>query len=274
MAFTAITSTEISSGKPVIGTGGFGQKCKDNFDDLNSRLGTNESLCDQDIRDDFHGTSVATGANGGTGASYPYTWDILAGDASTPALDGAPDHYCHLQNGAGTGAVIAGSPCKHRPDLDRDHSIVLEARIKHSAATDANLFFGFQDAALTLTTGNNNDTSDMIGFVRGTNSNTLKFRTAKASTNAETDNLGNFSGWQVIRITIVSLSSGADITVRAYTGSTVAALAEISGSPFTDETKIPNVALKPWFGSSAGGGTRHAYIDYALCYMTARSLSA
>lgn len=260
MAFLALTSGQCDANSPVDET--LMQLIRTDLDDHESRIGANESISDGAIRDDFIGTAIDTD-----------TWDTAG--VTAPAQDGQPDHWMHLQNGAGNSAIIAATTKRMRCDLDRNHAVTLEARLKTTpSGTDANMFFGFQESGLTLADASVTDTSDMIGFVRGTNANTWKFRTAKASTNSEVDNLGSTFGWQVIRITIASLSSGADITIHVYIGDTVASLSEISGSPFIDETKIPLVELRPFFGSQGGGGTRHTYIDYILAYWSARPLSA
>ena len=260
MAFLALTAGQTDADSPLDQT--LFDLIRTNFDDHESRIGGNESLSDGAIRDDFVGTAIDTD-----------TWDNTTDGTGSVAQDGQPDHFLHLAFGAGATsfAALHATTKRARLDLDRDHDFLMQARIKLNVNTDASLIFGLRSSAVTVTLANMSGagTNDMIGFVRGTNANTLKFRTAKGGVAAETDNLGTTSGWTKLHMGIVSTGSGATIAVTVMVNDV-----EISGSPFVDETKIPIVELYPFFGIGFGAtATQRADVDYCLAYWRARPLS-
>lgn len=259
MAFLAFTSAEMDADSPWTETQT--QLIRTNFDDHENRILAVEGPSGQSILDDFACSALDTDS-----------WDY-GNSGGSAALDGTPDHWLHYtSNGGAQYAIIAASTKRMRIDLDRNHAVVMECRFgKATAGGDGEIFVGFQDEALAFSSANNADFSDMIGFIRGTNANTIKFRTATSAgggASAETNNLSNWTNWMKLKIAITSLSSGTDITIHAYIDDV-----EISGSPFVDETKIPNVLLKPWIGQHGGSAARNSYLDYARFYWTSRPLS-
>lgn len=264
MAYTTIAPGQTDADSPLDQT--LMDAIRTDLDDLNTRLGAIEAFSDQAIYDDF-ALSVINGD----------IWTFGAAGAGTAPAVALPDHVCHMIVGssATTYSGIFATAKKMAFDLSVDHTIAFEARLKHSSATTAEFLIGFQDQTLTGTRANNIDLSDMIGFVRGTNANTLKFTMAKASTAiTAADNLGTFyPNYATVKIVITF--SGATKKVQAYTGTTQADYTEVSGSPFTDTAKIPDIALMPWIGlSNNSGGTADLYLDYALYYWLARPLNA
>lgn len=270
MAYTTIAASQTDADSPIDQV--LMDAIRTDLDDLNSRLQIIEAKSDSAIYDDFTETTIlGTVASAAGTDAQPYTWDVFASGAGTsPAISANPDHWLRLQVNGGS-SILTASAFRMRFDLDRDHTIVMETRLKCTSGTDADMFFGFQDDALPASLANNTDLSDAIAFVRGTNSNTLKFFTARASSTDSSDNLGDTSAWITLKIAVTY--AGSTKEVRAYTGTTQANYVEVAGSPFTTTTKHPNVRLKPWFGISGGGGSRTADLDYILAYWNARPLS-
>lgn len=255
--YVDITDARIAANKP--GETGLMTDFRNDIRYLKERADALDAAAGQSIRDDFACSALDTDS-----------WDY-GNSGGSAALDGTPDHWLHFQsNGGGQYAIVAASTKRMRIDLDRNHSVAMECRVgKATAAGDHEIFMGFQDEALAFSSANNADYSDMIGFTRGTNANTIRFRMSKGGVAiTPVDNLSNWTNWMKLRVEVVSLSSGTDITVRAYVDDV-----EISGSPFTDETTIPNILLKPWCGQHGGSALKHTYLDYALFYWLARPLS-
>src|SRR5882672_10302096 len=141
MAYTVIAAGQTDADSPI------DQNLMDalrlNGDDHESRIGVNEGVSDNAIRDDFTGTAVDTD-----------NWDVATNRIA--AQDQQPDHVCHLVADAGANyAVISASTKRMRFDLDRDHTIIFEARIKESATNTSGKLFGFQDSSLAGSVANN-----------------------------------------------------------------------------------------------------------------------
>ena len=120
-------------------------------------------------------------------------------------------------------------------------------------AADA-LLIGFQDGTLTDVAATIGDQTDMIGFVKGTTAGQWKFRTAKAASASEDDDVASRAAWHIFRLELTK--TGGGLTLAA----TVDAVA-VSGSPFS--TNIPDtVYLRPFFGADANVDGVNIYLDY------------
>lgn len=201
-------------------------------------------------------------------------WD--SGNSSTGSapthVATAGSHYVELigntDSNAGSSGIAAGDK-KLRCYLGIDQRLVMETRTKIAAAGSGGrrLTIGLQDASLatgvaTLLT----DVTDFVGFIQGTNSNTVKLICAKAgTTSAGTDNQGVLSAWSRLKIDIMR-SSGA-FTIRGYIDDV-----EVGGSPLS--TNVPDATvLRPVLvcGNDTGSGTHITMQhDRALAYWVNR----
>lgn len=205
------------------------------------------------IYDDFHQGTLDTDL-----------W-IDTGD-NAPTFDAAPDHSIQFSTtGIQSSAIVAGAK-RMLFDLDRDHHIKMVSRFgKATAAGDQSIIVGFQEAALTgdaVVT----DTDSMIGFVRGTNANTIKAYCSKTAGNFVNvaDNLSNWTAYMELAIEITFI--GATKKVEFFVDGT-------SVGSTTDTAKIPVVQMRPAIGQHGGGGGRTSHLDYATYFWIERPLS-
>jgi len=263
---TATIKAAVTSGKPGIGIGGFGEQVPDNLQYLKDIIDQIGLASDQAIHDDFTGDLIATRVyTAGLGPEEPYTWDL---GGTAPTLSGNPDHYIvALHNGAGAYSAIAASQYKMRFDLSRDHTVVYEVRHK-SAQSDINEYwtFGFQDASLGVGgSGCVTDRSDFLGFIQSTGV-ANKYRAQTDNGGGPTvvvDDYGDASVWNVLRIEVT------------FAGSTQQVEFFVNGTSVgTSTTNITALRLRPFFGCySAGGVSRTQYADYIDAFWTVRPLS-
>lgn len=242
--------TGVTNGKPGIGVGGFGYNVADNLQYLYDQLRSLGVQSDQGIHDNF--TEDSLNVQGAAGTD-PYTWDT--GGAGTLALDGAPDHWAHFQNGAGNLKYMAAGPYKMRFDLDRDHTIYMEARHKMTQGDTSNVWLiGFQDASLTTPVTQDN----IIAFIQDSTAQKYKGRVVKATVGQDVaTGLGlGAASWVGLRIEITFSGGTKKVEFFTDTGSGM-----VSAGSTTDTTKIPVVKMRPFIGFSGGGGTRDNYID-------------
>lgn len=255
---TATIKAGVTNGKPVIGTGGFGDQTADNLQYLYDRVNQIGISNAAAIHDDFTATNLDT-TNGGVNDMEPYTWDV----ANTPDMNfELPNHLLHTVSGEG----VAASPFKMRFDLDRDHTLYFETRHRSDQSDAATAwFFGFRDAtyATTATT-----LTDSIIFRQGTTAQKYKCYLSKAGVNstiADDVGGGGTATWYVLRIEITF--AGATKKVEFF-------IDGVSVASTTDTTIIPLVQLRPSVLHTGGGGTRHNYYDYIDADWTVRPLSA
>lgn len=255
MAYSDLTSTEISSGKPLIGASGTGDKIKDNFIYLKAAIDAIGVQSCTNINDDFVGTTIDTD-----------NW-IDIGDTAV-ALVAAPDHAISLQTNVAVSCGLVAADKKMRFDLDRDFSVRMITRWgKATNNGDQAVTIGFQNSGLTGDNACGDATSivNVIAFRRGTNNNTLMAYCAKASNSVVvTDNLGNWNNYQELRI---------DITFAGATKKVEFFLDGSSVGSTTDTAKIPVIQMRPIVGQYSGSAARGSLCDYARFFFTAVPLS-
>lgn len=265
----AVIRAGVASGLPGIGVGGFGTDVADDLEYLRDRVDAIGIGSAQGIHDDFACDTLDT-TSGGAADVEPYTWEVGTGGSTSHVTDGAPDHWCHIFNTAGSNwCVIAASPYKMRFDLDRDHTLYGEMRIKRGATPDSGAvwLFGFQDASLAVTAATCVTTqTNIIGFVQDATQDkfdAIVSKSAGSGTLVVANSVGDISAWTVLRIEITF--AGATKKVEFFIdGSSV-------GST-TNTAYIPLVKMRPLIGFDPSA-TRDLYIDYADFDWTVRPLS-
>lgn len=266
MAFLALASTDCDAGSPLTET--LVQQIRTNFDDHEARLLAISAFGSSQIVDDFMGKTGTTGI-----ASSVWNVDHL-GAANDPVVTAQHQLQCPINlGGAGNFSVVYGADAKIRIDITQEYQAVIQCRCYRAGTNADSYFFGWQDVGLA---GVNRvtDVTDEIGFFRDAGTGNWTFQTAKAGVSASSTGIGTGTSWGVFRITVTCSATSGNRRVKVETGTTEASLAEISGSPFTDTTKIPTVTLQPCFGTAyatAGGDLR---TDYVLAYTIGRPLAA
>lgn len=263
MAWTSGTTIKagVTSGKPGIGTGGFGDQVVDDLDYLKSAVDAVGVQSVANIYDDFVNGAIDT-----------HTW---TDESSVGALtfDAYPDHSFTMSTSGASRAGIGGAFApgagvigRMQFDLDRDHSIRMITRWgKATNNGDQTIVVGFQDAALTAANACGGDLTDTIGFCKGTNNNTVKAYVSKGGVSLTVaDNLSNWTNWMELRIDITF--AGATKQVEFFIdGSSV-------GST-TDTAKIPVIMMRPMIGQTGGAAARVSRCDYASYFWLVRPLS-
>jgi len=243
VAFLSLTSSQVDANSTLDET--LFQLIRTNFDDLNTRVTSNETFAEEDIRTHF--------ATNGLDAS---TWDVSASGATIPDTS---NHYVELTNG-----WIAAASRKMRLRLNKPHSVVLEARIRISAGDESRPMIGFQDATLTTTLGT--DLSDLM-VIKTDETTTQKWRyySAKAGVSETGTDFGNITTTTVLKMEIACVSD-TDITVNVYENG-------VLRSTHTDESKMPTTSvLRPFIVSQTTTETPTIRCDYFRAYWTSEPL--
>ncbi len=220
------------------------RKLRDNFIDHESRLAARELYSHDAIHTHF----------GCAGNASDLFTDFSGSSSAFTYMEGGR-HVLRMSTSGSTARAIAAADGRMRFKLIQDQTVEFRAWIGAMAGASVTFFIGFQDDSIATAAGQLTDISDCIGFILGTNANTYKFRTAKASTATEQDNVGNRSIMNELKINVARV--GGVATVRAYHGSVPPT--EIGGSPFT--ANIPDgVVLRPVIQIS-GSGTPSIDVD-------------
>jgi hypothetical protein len=262
---TTTVKAGVTSGKPIIGIGGFGEQVPDNLQYLKDIIDQVGIAVDEAIHENFTGDALSVLGSTPAGTEEPYTWEL---GGTVPTLSGNPDHYinCSHNGGAGPYSVIAASQYKIRFDLSRDHTVVYEAR-HISGQSDATEVwaFGFQDAALgvgvnTIIT----DQTDFIGFRQG-NANTYNAITASGGvTTTVASNVGNAANWTKLKAVVTF--SGATQNVEFFID---------DASLGTSISNISVIRMRPIFGCNNGAASpRVQRCDSIDAFWRVRPLSA
>lgn len=255
---TAAIKAGITTGKPIIGTGGFGDQTADNLQYLKDAFDTVGVPSDQAIHDDFAGTAVSIDAAGDVGGNWV---NLLSGAAALPAIT-TTDHYVTMDaggGGLGDTNILHGGRTKIRARLSVAQSLRMIFRWKMVTAS-ARFLIGWQDVG-----GLAWDTSDFIGIKIGTAATKTAFICMKGGAGTTSADVGVDTAWQVAQIDI--LQTGSALTVDfSLDGSAV-------GTTIT--TNIPNtVDLVPFMLASGDGAARGAYkVDRFDCFYRALPLA-
>jgi hypothetical protein len=250
---TATIKAGVTNGKPVIGTGGFGDQVADNLEHLYGRVNAIGIGSASGIHDDFTANTLNDSAAGGA-----YTWDV----AGTPDLNFTlPRHDLHATGGEG----VAASIYKMRFDLSTDHTLYFETRHRSDQSDAvATWYFGFRASSYAV---NATTLTDSIIFRQGTTAQKYKCYLSKAGVNSTiVDDVGGGGTgvWYVLRIEITF--AGATKKVEFF-------IDGVSVASTTDTTIIPLVELRPSVFHNDGGGTRHNFYDHIDADWTVRPLS-
>jgi hypothetical protein len=266
MSYTSIAASQTDANSPVDQT--LMDAFRTNLDDHESRILAAFAFGSNAIIDDFSGKA-------GTGGVAASVWNVdHLGGANDPVVTAQHQMQCPINTGgAGNYSVAYGADGKMRIAIAEEYVAVLQFRCYRAGANSDSYFMGWQDVGVAgvnrLTNINN-----IIGFYRDAGTGNWTFQTAKAGVSATATGIGTGTAWGVFRITVTCSATSGNRKIDVSSGTTEANLAAISGSPFTDGTKIPTNTLQPCFGSayvSAGGDLR---TDYCLAYTTGRPLAA
>lgn len=260
---TATIKAGVTSGKPIIGTGGFGDQAADNLQYLKDIVDQIGIASDSAIHDDFTEDTLSIQGTLPAGTEEPYTWEL--GGTTVPAIAANPNHYLTASSNAGYSA-IAASVYRMRFDLSVDHTVVYECRHKSSTSDNTDVWaFGFQDASLvigaaTIITTQNN----FLGFVQGATANTYKAITSAGGvTTTVATNQGNAANWTELQVVVTF--SGATQNVEFF----------MDGSSIgTSTSNISVQRMRPIFGRSGGGGVRTQHADWIHAYWRSRPKNA
>lgn len=250
MAFVALSSTDCDAGSPLTET--LMQLIRTNFDDHESRIGSNEALAYEDILCNFEAAGVDAAV-----------LDAPVSGAGTVGLT-AGNGYVTLDSGAAAGgAALAAATAKMRVSLTKPHVITLKWRVKMTSAGVANFVMGLQDASLTSTI--HSDVSDAI-LVTSDGAGAYNYYSAKASVSETSSTFGTSTNTTEIKM-IINCVSAANITVDVYENNVLRYTA-------TDESKMPTTTvLRPVIGVGNAGSQPIVRIDSFRAYWNAEPLS-
>lgn len=241
MAYLAFTSAEMDADSPWTETQT--QLIRTNFADHETRIGSNEALNDQAIRDDFCAVDIDTDV-----------WIVESGGAgaSNPVIASSEAHYVTPDPGTQAGTSFSNlraAAKKMRVRLDRNHALIMDMILKSTTAGQY-LACGLQDVAMTGVNASN-DVTDFIGIIHGSGgASAFRATCQKAGAGVTTSNIGNSANWTRFIWTITVTGGGSTLSVDVTMDG-----AAVSGFPVT--TNIPNtLTLHPVFAT--GGDTTPA----------------
>src|SRR3990172_1447265 len=187
MAFTALTSAQCDADSPLDET--LTQLIRTNFDDHEARINSTQLATENQIVDHFFISGLNTA-----------TW-LSAGQPNTFSMPSDGTHKIRIQSGVAAGefGILTSAVGKARFRLNQNQALYMEWRAFADQPSNApdNLMMGFQDGALTDVIGTIADQTDMIGFVMGTTAGQWKFRTAKAASASEDDDVASRAAWHI-----------------------------------------------------------------------------
>src|SRR3972149_2641672 len=196
MAFTALTSAQCDADSPLDET--LTQLIRTNFDDHEARINSTQLATENQIVDHFFISGLNTAA-----------W-LSAGAAPTFGMTVDGTHKLLVTGSAGSFGILTSAIGKGRFRLNQNQALYMEWRAymeETGNAADA-LLIGFQDGTLTDVAATISDQTDMIGFVKGTTAGQWKFRTAKAASASEDDDVASRAAWHIFRLELTKTGGG------------------------------------------------------------------
>ena len=242
MAYTALTAAQTDADSPVDQT--FTDLLRTNFDDHEARIAAITLATQNQIVEHFFISALDTS-----------TW-ITAGSAPSFGVPIDGSHQILVNASAAGFGILTSAVGKGRFRLNNNQALYIECRAKTEELSNAAnaILIGFQDATLADVVATVSDQTDMVGFVKGTTAGQWKFRTAKAASASEDDDVASRAAWHIFRLELAK--TGGGLTLAASVDGVA-----VSGSPFS--TNIPDtVYLRPFFGIGAGVDGVLIYIDY------------
>lgn len=271
MAWTNIVSTQTDTDSPVDQT--LMDAIRENLDDLNTRVTAISASSSQEIRDDF-ATGLGMASNWDPDIWQHETSGGGAGWEWRSTSEG--NHYLHIAyGGAANHSALCSSERRMHIQLDEDHHVIVEFRIKritNAPGATQSFIFGLQDVSLLGGAAFITDTSDFIGFTKGTNADSVLAKTSKGGVGATiADNQGDISNWTILQVDCESTTGGTVFAISFYVDGVQV------GSTHTAAANVPDTSvLVPAFGfdDSGAGVAIGLYCDYALAYWAGRPLMA
>jgi hypothetical protein len=270
MAQIPIAASQTDADSPIDQT--LMDAIRNNLDDHEGRISAAFAFGQSAIVDDFMG---APGTTGLTSALWSVSFNGAGNDPDV--LNDATDmHHMRLHlatTGAGTYSLSVGAPSKMQILFSEEYVAVMQMRVKRGVGiNDDSYFFGWNDAGLAATATSITDVSDMIGFYRDAATGNWTFSNSNGGAANTSTNIGTGTSWGVFRITVTCSATAGSRKIDVEHGATEAALAAISGSPFT--TNLTTQRLRAAFGVAYLGNAANLRVDYVRAYTSGIPLAA